>query len=134
MLQGFRDFLLRGNVVDLAVAVVVGSAFNAIVQALVKDIITPLIGTLGGKPDFSTLKVSLNGSQFLLGDFLNAIISFLIIAAVIYFLVVLPMNKLQARLKRGESVTPTTKPCPDCLQQVPLQAKKCMYCTSVLAS
>jgi large conductance mechanosensitive channel len=130
MFKGFREFLLRGNVIDLAVAVVIGAAFSNIVQALVKDIITPLIGAIGGKPDFSYLKVGINGSDFLIGDFLNALISFLIIAAVIYFLVVLPMNKLNERMKAGKKVDPTTKACSQCLQQIPLAAKKCMYCTS----
>src|SRR5689334_7444987 len=112
MLKGFRDFILRGNVIDLAVAVVVGGAFNSVVQALVKDIITPFIAALGGKPDFSKLYFSVNNAKFMFGDFLNSLISFLITAAVIYFFIVLPMNKIMDRVKRGEKVDPTDKTCP----------------------
>lgn len=131
MLKGFRDFILRGNVLDLAVAVVIGAAFGAIVNALVKDLITPLIAALGGNPDFSQLYFTINHSKFMAGDFMNALISFLIIAAVIYFLVVLPMNKIMARLKRGEKVDPTEKTCPECLSMIPLAATRCKFCTSV---
>jgi large conductance mechanosensitive channel len=130
MLKGFRDFILRGNVVDLAVAVVIGAAFGQIVNALVKDIITPFLGVFGQKPDFSTLYFSINGSKFMYGDFLNSLISFLIIAAVIYFFVVAPMNKVMERMKKGERVDPTTKNCPQCLSQIPLKAKRCKFCTS----
>jgi large conductance mechanosensitive channel len=100
MLKEFRDFILRGNVIDLAVAVVIGAAFGAIVTALVKDLITPLIAAIGGQPDFSSIKFTINNSQFLIGDFINAIISFLIIAAVIFFLVVKPMNAIMSRAAR----------------------------------
>lgn len=131
MLKGFRDFILRGNVLDLAVAVVIGAAFGAIVNALVKDLITPLIAALGGNPDFSQLYFTINNSKFMVGDFMNALIAFLIIAAVIYFLVVLPMNKIMARLKRGEKVDPTEKTCPECLSMIPLAATRCKFCTSV---
>jgi large conductance mechanosensitive channel len=131
MLKGFRDFIFRGNVVDLAIAVVIGAAFTSIVNAMVKDLITPLIGVIGGRPDFSFLKLSLRGSEFLIGDFINALISFIIIAAVIYFLVMLPMNKLMNRVKKGEKVDPDTKTCPDCLNVIPSKAKRCMYCTTV---
>ncbi len=103
MLRGFKEFVLRGNVLDLAVAVVVGGAFGAIVNAMVKDLITPLIGAIVGKPDFSALVVTINGSQFLIGDFLNAIISFLLIAAAVYFFIVVPVNALKARAARGEA-------------------------------
>jgi large conductance mechanosensitive channel len=133
MLKGFRDFILRGNVVDLAVAVVIGSAFSAIVNALVGDIITPLIGVIGGEPDFSNLVLSVAGSDFLVGDFLNHLISFLIIAGVIYFLVVLPMNTLTARMRRGEKVDPTEKSCPECLSLIPIKAKRCKYCTAKIS-
>ena len=130
MLKGFRDFLLRGNVVDLAVAVVIGSAFGAIVSALVKDLITPLIGAIGGQPDFSNIVFTINKSDFLVGDFLNALISFLIIASVIYFLVVLPMNGIVKKLKSGEKFDPMEKTCPECLSLIPLKAKRCKFCTA----
>ncbi|KKQ70462.1 MAG: Large-conductance mechanosensitive channel [Candidatus Shapirobacteria bacterium GW2011_GWE1_38_92] len=132
MFKGFRDFILRGNVIDLAVAVVIGGAFGSIVTALVKDIITPLIGAIGGTPDFSNLIFTLNGSKFLIGDFLNALISFLIISAVIYFLVVLPMNTIMAKIKKGEKVDPTNKTCSECLSQIPLKATRCKFCTAVI--
>jgi large conductance mechanosensitive channel len=133
MLKGFKDFLLRGNVIDLAVAVVIGSAFSAIVTALVKDIITPLIGAFGGQPDLSGITFSFRGSNFLVGDFLNSLISFLIIAAVIYFLIVLPMNKLTEKMKKGEKVDPTQKACPYCLSMIPLKATRCKFCTSTVS-
>lgn len=132
MLKGFRDFIMRGNVIDLAVAVVIGGAFGNIVSALVKDLITPLIGALGGKPDFSGVYFTVNNSKFLIGDFLNALISFLIIAAVIYFFVVLPMNKLMARIKQGEKVDPSDKTCPECMSLIPAKARRCKYCSAVL--
>jgi large conductance mechanosensitive channel len=128
MLKGFRDFILRGNIIDLAVAVVIGGAFGQIVSALVRDIITPLIGAIGGKPDFSNIVFNINGSKFLVGDFLNALISFLIIAAVIYFLIVLPMNRLMKKLKRGEKREATEKVCPECLSLIPLKAQRCKFC------
>lgn len=130
MLKGFRDFILRGNVVDLAVAVVIGGAFGKIVDALVKDVITPFIGVFGGTPNFSSFFFTLNKSKFMVGDFLNALISFLIIAAVIYFFIVLPMNKLTSRIKKGEKVDPTEKSCPECLSMIPIKAKRCKFCTS----
>lgn len=131
MLKGFRDFILRGNVIDLAVAVVIGSAFGTIVTALVKDIINPLLGAIGGTRDFSNIFFTINGSKFMVGDFLNTLISFLIIATIIYFLVVLPMNTIQKRLKNGEKVDPTEKTCPECLSQIPFKASRCKYCTAV---
>jgi large conductance mechanosensitive channel len=131
MLKGFRDFILRGNVIDLAVAVVIGGAFNTIVSALVKDLITPLIAAVGGSPDFSSIYFSVNKSRFMVGDFFNSLISFLIIAAVVYFLIVLPTNSLMARIKKGEKVDPATKTCPDCLSAIPLKAKRCKFCTSL---
>lgn len=132
MLKGFRDFILRGNVLDLAVAVVVGGAFNSIVQALVKDMITPFISAIGGQRDFSTYYFTINNSKFMYGDFVNAVISFVIIAAVVYFFIVTPMNKLLARVKKGEKVDPSEKQCPFCLSQVPIKATKCKFCTSKL--
>lgn len=133
MLRGFKEFLLRGNVLDLAVAVVIGGAFGAVVTALVKDLITPLIGAVVGKPDFSALVVTVNGSAFLIGDFLNALVSFLLVAAAIYFFVVTPVNALIARQRRGEAPPdPTTKKCPECLSEVPIGARRCAFCTSAL--
>lgn len=132
MVKGFRDFILRGNVIDLAVAVVIGGAFGSIVTALVKDIITPLIGAIGGSPDFSGIYFTINGSKFMIGDFINAFISFLIISAVIYFLVVLPMNALMKKFKGEEKVEIKEKTCPHCLSQIPVKATRCKYCTSVL--
>jgi len=131
MLQGFKKFILKGNVVDLAVGVVVGVSFGAVVTALVKDLITPLIGAFGGQPDFSSLQFTVNGSRFLIGDFLNALIAFLINSAVIYFLVVLPINKLTATALKDKKADPTTKKCPECLSQIPLDAKRCAFCTSL---
>ena len=134
MFKGFKEFMLRGNVVDLAVAVVIGAAFGAVVTALVKDLITPLIAAIGGKPDFSALAFTVNGSKFPIGDFVNSIVSFVMIGAAIYFFVVAPVNALTARLNRGEAPPdPTTKKCPDCLSEVPLAARKCAFCTSALA-
>src|SRR5512142_2599275 len=133
MLKGFKAFLLRGNVIDLAVAVVIGGAFGAVVAALVKDLLTPLIAAIAGKPDFSTIQFTVNGSKFLIGDFINAIISFLLIAAAVYYFVILPVNALMARLRRGEAPPdPTTNECPECLSMVPIAAKKCAFCTSAL--
>lgn len=133
MLQGFKAFVLRGNVLDLAVAVVIGAAFGAVVTALVKDLITPLIGAIVGQPDFSALVVTVNGSAFLIGDFLNAVLSFLLVAAAVYFFVVAPVNALVARRRRGEpSPDPTTKKCPECLSEVPVAARRCAFCTSGL--
>jgi large conductance mechanosensitive channel len=134
MLQGFKQFILKGNAVDLAVGVVIGGAFGSIVTALVKDIITPLIGAFGGTPDFSAMSFAINGSKFLIGDFINSLISFLIIATVIYFFVVLPMNKLLAITKKEKSTDPMTKKCPECLSIIPLEAKRCAFCTSVLVA
>jgi large conductance mechanosensitive channel len=133
MLKGFRDFLLRGNVVDLAVAVIIGGAFGAIVNALVKDIITPIIAAFGGQPDFSNIFFTINNSKFLIGDFLNALVSFIMIGGVVYFAIVIPMNKINARMKRGEKVDSTEKTCPECLSQIPIKAKRCRYCTVIVS-
>jgi large conductance mechanosensitive channel len=128
-MRGFRAFLLRGNVVDLAVAVVVGAAFTAVVTAFVKDLVTPLIAALFGKPDFSTLNFTINNSKFLYGEFINALIAFVIVAAVIYYLVVLPINALIARSRREKPADPTTKKCTECLSEIPIEAKRCAFCT-----
>jgi len=132
-MKGFKQFLLRGNVLDLAVAVVIGAAFGAVVTALVKDLLTPLIGAIAGKPDFSDLTVTVNGSKLLVGDFLNALIAFLMMALAVYFFVVLPVNAIVARMRRGEAPPdPTTKKCPECLSEVAIAAKRCAFCTSPL--
>lgn len=132
-MKGFKQFILRGNVLDLAVAVVMGAAFGAVVTALVKDLITPIIAALVGKPDFSNILFQVNGSKFLIGDFINAVVSFLLIGAAVYFFVVLPVNTLIARLKRGEAPPdPTSKKCPECLSEVPIAARRCAFCTSPL--
>ena len=134
MLRGFKEFVLRGNVLDLAVAVVIGGAFGAVVNAMVKDLITPLIGAIVGQPDFSALVVTVNGAQFLIGDFLNAVVSFLLIAMAVYFFIVTPVNALVARRRRGEAPPdPTTKKCHECLSEVPIGARRCAFCTSTLS-
>ena len=133
MLKGFRQFIMRGNVLDLAVAVVIGGAFGAVLTALVKDLITPLIAAILGKPDFSGIVFEVNGSKFPIGDFINALVSFLLIAAAVYFFVIVPVNALTARARRGEAPPdPTTKKCPECLSEVPIAAKRCAFCTSPL--
>jgi large conductance mechanosensitive channel len=133
MLKGFRDFILRGNVVDLAVAVVIGAAFTAIVNSLVKDIITPLIAAIVGKPDFSYLILNVHGGKITYGNFLNALISFLLIAASVYFLFVLPVNKLLARFFPAKAEPPKTKPCPECLSDIPIAARRCAHCAQPVA-
>lgn len=133
MLTGFRQFILRGNVLDLAVAVVIGGAFGALITALVKDLLTPLIAALVGQPDFSAITFTVNGSQFLIGDFMNALLSFVLIAAAIYFFVVVPVNKVAEWRARGQGpIDPTTKKCPECLSDVPIAARRCAFCTSAL--
>ncbi|MEP7022479.1 MAG: large conductance mechanosensitive channel protein MscL [Actinomycetota bacterium] len=127
-MSGFKNFLLRGNLVELAVAVVIGVAFSAIVTALVTDIITPLIAAIGGKPDFSKLVFTINHSKFLYGAFINAVLSFAIIAAVVYFLVVTPVSRLLALRTREQAAT--ERECPECLSQIPIAAKRCMFCTA----
>jgi large conductance mechanosensitive channel len=132
-MRGFKQFILRGNVLDLAVAVVMGAAFSAVVTALVKDLLTPLIAAIAGSPDFSRIAFTVNGSQLLIGDVLNAVIAFLMMAAVVYFFVVLPVNSLVARMRRGETPPdPTTKKCPECLSDVAIAARRCAFCTSQL--
>ena len=134
MLKGFKQFLLRGNVVDLAVGVVIGAAFGAVVSAMVKDLLTPLIAAVVHKPDFSEFSFTVNNSKFLYGDFLNAIISFVIIAAAVYFFVVLPINALISRAHREPPADPTTRKCPQCLSEIPIGAKRCAFCTSEIAA
>jgi large conductance mechanosensitive channel len=134
MLKGFRDFILRGNVVDLAVAVILGAAFNAIVTSLVKDILSQFIAAVVGKPDFSSVVFTLHRTPIMIGNFLNATISFLIVAAVIYYGVVLPLNALLAKLKKLEpEAVPTTKTCPECLSEIPLAARRCAHCAQPVA-
>lgn len=132
LMSEFKAFILRGNVVDLAVGVVIGLAFGAVVTALVNDLITPIIAAIGGKPDFSALYFSINNSRFLIGAFINAVISFLVIAAAVFFFVVTPVNRLMALRKTETPVLPETRDCPYCLSSVPLQATRCAFCTSEL--
>jgi large conductance mechanosensitive channel len=128
--SGFKTFLLRGNVVDLAVGVVIGIAFGVVVTAFVKDLVTPLIAALFGKPDFSALTFTINNSKFTYGDFINAILAFLVVAAVIYFFVVVPYTALVARSHKEPPADPTTKKCPECLSEIPIDARRCAFCTS----
>ena len=135
MLQGFKKFLFRGNVVDLAVAVVIGAAFGALVTSLVTNIFTPLIAAIGGKPDFSNLSVTVNNSKIMYGAFLNAVISFLMIALAVYFFIVAPVNAYVERKNRGQAPPdPTTKKCPECLSEIPIAAHRCAFCTAPLTT
>jgi large conductance mechanosensitive channel len=130
-MKGFKQFMLRGNVLELAVAVVMGAAFGAVVTALVKDLLTPLIAAVVGSPDFSAIAVTVNGSKLMVGDFVNAVIAFLMMSAAVYFFVVLPVNAFTARMRRGEAAPdPTTKKCPECMSEVAIAARRCAYCTS----
>jgi large conductance mechanosensitive channel len=130
MLSGFKQFILRGNVVDLAVGVVIGAAFGGVVTALTKDLLTPFIAAIVGKPDFSSIAFRVRGTPFPVGDFLNAVVSFLLIAAAVYFFVITPLNALMARLhKEPKAADPTTKKCPECLSEIPIDAKRCAFCT-----
>jgi large conductance mechanosensitive channel len=129
LLADFKKFLLRGNVIDLAVAIVVGTAFVAVVKALVTDIFTPIIALIFGQPNFEALSFSINNSHFLYGDFINTVFTFLTIAAVIFFLVVAPVNALQARRAQAD---PDTKECPECASPIPVKARRCPLCTSIL--
>jgi large conductance mechanosensitive channel len=128
--KGFRDFITRGNLIELAVAVVIGTAFTAVVSAIVADLITPLIAAIGGQRDFSGLIFHLHGSAFKYGSFINALLSFLIVAAVVYFLIVAPMARITARFHHEAEVT--TRDCPECLSTIPIAATRCMYCTTVV--
>jgi large conductance mechanosensitive channel len=130
MLDEFKKFILRGNVVDMAVGVVIGAAFGGVVAALTKDMLTPLIAALVGKPDLSSISFTINGSLFPIGDFINACIAFLLVATAVYFFVVTPVNALVARMNRGEAPPdPTTKKCPECLSEIPIDARRCSHCT-----
>ncbi len=129
-MSGFRKFILRGNVVDLAIAVVIGVAFAAVVAALVKDIITPIIGIFGGLPDFSAWSFTINGSKFLIGDFINAVLAFVVLALIIYFLVVLPMEKMKERYQPTPAAPEPTRECPYCLSKIPQAASRCAFCTA----
>jgi large conductance mechanosensitive channel len=130
--RGFKQFILRGNVIDLAVGVMIGAAFNGVVTALVKDLMTPLIAAIAQKPDFSKLSFTVHGSQFLYGDFINNLISFLILAVTIYFFVVVPINRLTGKIiAPGPAATAETKECPECLSKIPAKARRCAYCSSV---
>lgn len=133
MLDGFKKFLLRGNVIDLAVAVVIGAAFKEIVDTMVKGLITPLIGIFGGVPDFSALSFSINNSRFLVGEFINAVVAFIILAAIIYFIVIVPVNRLMARMMPKEPEPQKTRECPECLSKIPLAASRCAFCTAEVA-
>ena len=129
MLDGFKKFILRGNVVDMAVGVVIGAAFGGVVTALTKDLLTPLISAVVGKPDFSSLGFKIGETPFPVGDFINAVVSFLLIAAAIYFFVVTPVNALLARMHKNDPVAaPTTRKCPECLSDIPIEAKRCAHC------
>jgi large conductance mechanosensitive channel len=130
MLKEFRQFILRGNLVDLAVAVVIGTAFTAVVNSLVKSLITPLIAAIGGQPDFGSLDFKINGSTFLYGQFINALLTFLIVAAVVFFFVVKPVNHLMDRYKTEPDVDRPTRDCPECLSQIPVAARRCSFCTA----
>jgi large conductance mechanosensitive channel len=130
MLRDFKSFLLRGNVVDLAVAVVIGAAFGAVVTALVRDLLTPIVALIFGKPNFSNLTFTINNSHFLYGDFINYLISFLTIAAAVFFFVVQPINALMRRRKTQPDVESETRPCTECLSDIPREAKRCAFCTS----
>ena len=129
MLSGFKQFILRGNVIDMAVGVVIGAAFASVVAAFTKDLLTPFIAALVGKPDFSYIGFSINGTAFPVGDFINAAISFLLVAAAVYFFVVVPVNALISRMRKAPApADPTTKKCPECLSEIPIDAKRCAHC------
>ena len=131
-MKGFRDFVLRGNVVDLAIAVLIGAAFGALVKSFTDDMLTPLLGAFGGVRDFSALTFELNGSRFLYGSFINAVIAFLITAAVLYFLVVKPVNTLMARYRTQPEPTAPVRDCPECLSKIPVKASRCAFCTAAV--
>lgn len=133
MLKEFKQFLLRGNVVDLAVGVVVGAAFGSVVNAIVSDLLTPLIAAVAKVPDFSRLYFTINGSQFMYGHLLNALISFLLVASAIFFFIIKPMNFLIKRSRHEAPADPTTKKCPECLSEIPLAAKRCAHCTQAVS-
>jgi large conductance mechanosensitive channel len=129
MLSGFKQFILRGNVVDMAVGVVIGAAFGAVVTALTKDLLTPLIAAVVSKPDLSAISFNINGTAFPVGDFLNAAVSFLLVAATVYFFVVVPVNTLISRMRKAPApADPTTRKCPECLSEIPIEARRCAHC------
>ncbi len=130
MLREFRQFLFRGNLIDLAVAIVIGTAFGLLVAAFVADIITPIVAAIFGKPDFSNLKFTINGSVFLYGDFLNALVTFLSIAAAVFFFVVRPMNAVMARSAKTDDTAIAMRECPECLSSIPAAARRCSACTA----
>ncbi|MEX2246851.1 MAG: large conductance mechanosensitive channel protein MscL [Dehalococcoidia bacterium] len=134
LVQEFKQFLLRGNVVDLAVAVVMGAAFGAVVNSLVKDLMTPFIAAIFGQPDFSQLDFAINGSRFTYGNFLNAIFSFVTVSSAVFFFIVKPVNVLTQRARKEPPADPTTKKCPECRSEIPLDARRCAFCTSPLAA
>ena len=133
MLQEFKQFLLRGNVVDLAVGVVVGAAFGTVITALVADLITPLIAAVAKSPDFGGLYFTLHGAKFMYGHFINAVASFLLVAFAVFFFIVKPMNLLVERSRKGPPADPTTKKCHECLSEIPLDATRCSHCAQVIA-
>jgi large conductance mechanosensitive channel len=130
MLREFRAFILRGNLVDLAVAVVIGTAFATLVSAFVRDLVTPLIAPVGGEPDFGDLAFTINGSRFAYGDFINALLAFVIVAAVVFFFVIKPVNAVMARMRTEPDVESATRACPECLSQIPSPARRCAFCTA----
>jgi large conductance mechanosensitive channel len=130
MLKDFKQFLVRGNAIDLAIAVVIGAAFGAVITALVEDLLTPLIAAILGKPDFSRLTFTINGSIFKYGAFLNAVVAFVLIAAAVFFFVIRPLNSLMQRMRREPTPDPTTRKCPDCLSEIPIGARRCAFCTA----
>jgi large conductance mechanosensitive channel len=130
--KDFRAFILRGNLVDLAVAVVIGAAFTSMVNALVRDLITPIVAAIFGQPSFDGLTFTINGSKFAYGDFLNAVLTFVIVAAVVFFLVVRPVNYLMARMRTEPDVETITRGCPECLSQIPIAATRCAFCTTTV--
>jgi large conductance mechanosensitive channel len=134
MAGGFKQFLLRGNVVDLAVGVVIGAAFGGVVTAFTKDLLTPLIAAIVGKPDFSAIQFTVNGSKFLVGDFINAGVAFVLIATAVYYFVVLPVNALVSRARKEPPADPTTKKCPECMSEIPIGARRCAFCTSQMVA
>lgn len=133
-MKGFRAFLLKGNVIELATAVVIGVAFGVVVTAFVKDLVTPLIAAIGGQPDFSTLTFTINNSKFFYGDFLNALIAFVLVSAVVYFFVIVPYTALMARSREEPPADPTTKKCPECLSEIPIDARRCAFCGEIVGA
>ncbi len=134
MLKGFREFVFRGNVIDLAVAVVIGAAFGSVVTAFVKDLLTPLIAAIAGKPDFSALTFTINNSKFLYGDFINAVVAFLLVAGAVYFFIVVPLTAWNARFVAKPAAEPLTRTCPECLSEMPVGARRCAHCTAVVGT